>query len=127
MDALQFIMSKNVFQFGDTYWHQQSGTVMGTPLAHLYADLFYSIHEESFLSQHPDLFYYKQYIDDVFGIWWSVENKFIDTRAWEQFCDSMDYMGIKQYTKMHSTFTYISTHFWYTHLVFCFDTTKLHT
>ena len=31
MSALQLVMTNNVFTFGDTSWHQKTGTAMGTP------------------------------------------------------------------------------------------------
>ncbi|KAL7579195.1 hypothetical protein ACA910_011366 [Epithemia clementina (nom. ined.)] len=45
MSALRLVMQSNVFQFGDTYWHQQTGTAMGTPPAPPYATIFFAIHE----------------------------------------------------------------------------------
>ena len=32
MSALRLVMQLNIFSFGDTFWHQRSGTAMGTPL-----------------------------------------------------------------------------------------------
>ena len=43
---------------------------MGTPLACAYATLYYTYHEYEILNNYSDcLLYYKQYIDNIFGIW----------------------------------------------------------
>jgi hypothetical protein len=47
--ALRLVMTNRYFHFGDTTWHQQSGTAMGTPLAPPFATIYYDIHEETFL------------------------------------------------------------------------------
>ena len=88
-------MENNVFTFGDTYWHQLSGTAMGTPPAPTYATLFYSIHEETFLDNHPSLFYYKRYIDDVFGIWVPQLDPESNAAAWAEFSEGLDYLGLR--------------------------------
>ena len=41
MDALQLLMTNNVFQFGDTYWLQKVGTAMGAPPAPPWDTIFF--------------------------------------------------------------------------------------
>ena len=69
MRALRLIMKYNVFQFGDTFWKQKTGTAMGTPPAPPWATLFFAIFEDVFLDTFSDcLLMYRRFIDDVFGI-----------------------------------------------------------
>ena len=44
-------MTRNVFQFGNRYFLQLTGTAMGTPCACVYATLYYSYWEETNLLQ----------------------------------------------------------------------------
>ena len=93
IDALTIIMTNNVFTFGDTLWHQTSGTAMGTPPAPPYATLYYAIHEDTILADHSDnLLYYKRYIDDVFGIWLPTDDA--DELTWSNFKDEMNYVHL---------------------------------
>jgi hypothetical protein len=69
--TLEIVMNNNIFMFGDTFWQQLQGTEMGTLAAPLYSILTYGYHENSQLLDtfRHNLRYYKQYIDDIFGIW----------------------------------------------------------
>jgi hypothetical protein len=90
MEALRLVMTMNVFQFGDTYWKQISGTAMGTPPAPPYAILYYAINEEQFLDDYPDnLFLYKRFIDDVLGLW-TISDPATDDATWLEFQSRMN-------------------------------------
>jgi hypothetical protein len=84
--AVEIIMTRNVFQFGDTFWHQLTGTAMGAPPAPSYATLSFGTHEEVLLDEFPaSLAYYKRYIDDVFGVWTCHPDLEQDEILWTQF------------------------------------------
>ena len=69
--VLELVMTRNIFQFDDTYWLQTDGTAMGTSAACMYAMLYYAYHErQSILPTHGrNLLYFKRFIDDVLGVW----------------------------------------------------------
>jgi hypothetical protein len=86
IEALTLIMKRNVFQFGDTFWHQLMGTAMGAPPAPTYANISYGTHEDKLLPMFRHrLAYYKRYIDDVFGIWIPHPDPVQDERLWLRF------------------------------------------
>ena len=85
-EALELLMKHNVFQFGDTFWKQLSGTAMGAPPAPTYANVSFATHEIGIMHRFStSLAYYKRYIDDVFGIWICHPNPIIDERRWQRF------------------------------------------
>ena len=91
-DALDLIMNNNVFEFGDCYFHQKSGTAMGTPPACCYATIYYAIKEQMLLEKYENnLLFYKRYIDDVFGIW--VETN--DSLSFEDFQRDLTFHQLK--------------------------------
>jgi hypothetical protein len=66
------VMTRNTFQFDDTYWQQFVGTAMGTPCARVYATVAYGYHERIHIipKQTKDKMpYLKRFIDDMLGIW----------------------------------------------------------
>ena len=66
MDALRLLMTNNVFQFGDTYWIQKVGTVMGAPPAPPWATIVLGIHEETVITRFGhNIQIYHWFIDDV--------------------------------------------------------------
>jgi hypothetical protein len=66
--GLAIVMKQLVFNFGDTYWKQQSGTAMGTSSACAYATIYYSFHEEQRIIIKQYLSFYKRFIDDALSI-----------------------------------------------------------
>ena len=96
MDALQLLMTNNVFQFGDTYWLQKVGTAMGAPPAPPWATIFFGILEKTVLARFGQkLQIYRCFIDDVLGIWMVDPDPVEYFRQWTSFIDLMqDYYGL---------------------------------
>jgi hypothetical protein len=95
VDALRIIMKNNVFRFGDTHWHQLTGTAMGAPPAPPYATLYYAIHEEILYNEFQEnLYYYKRFIDDIFGIWY-IHDHITDDSTWQRICQRINKFGLK--------------------------------
>lgn len=97
--GLDLLMRNNIFKFGDTYWHQLTGTAMGTPPAPDYATLYFGIHELSIMRDFQTVLpFYRRYIDDGFGIWVHDPDPNQDRRHWKIFCDKMNSFGKLQWT-----------------------------
>ena len=96
-EALGIVMKNNVFQFGNTYWLQLTGTAMGTPPAPTYANLTFAIHENPIIKKYSEnLILYKRYIDDIIGIWKHHEDKEEDMRRYTAFKTAIrSYAGLE--------------------------------
>lgn len=83
--CLKLIMKNNIFKFGDTYWKQITGTVMGTSCAVNYAFLYVGLLElqELITDFEMWLIFYGRFIDDGIGIWNT--NVKGSARAWNDF------------------------------------------
>jgi len=93
LQVLETVMDNNIFSFANTYWHQLSGTAMGTPTACTYATVTYGHFENTQILQkfNNQLLYYKRYIDDIFGIWIPPDNNPSD--SWLQFKQLLNSWG----------------------------------
>ena len=80
LEMLSIVMNNNVFQFGDLWYHQTSGTAMGTSVAPAYALLYYGIHENSTLlpAFAQNIVYYKRFIDDILVLWDNSDSNSLD-------------------------------------------------
>jgi len=98
LEGLSIVMRNNIFQFGTTYWLQNTGTAMGTPPAPMYATLYFAIHEIATIPCFPELICYGRYIDDGFGIWVPTKSnsKNDDVRK-KQFQDTISNFGILEW------------------------------
>lgn len=86
MNALDLIMHRNCFRFGNTFWLQLDGTAMGVPPAPNFATLYYGIYELQLLSEfRQNLRYLKRYIDDQYGIWIHHPDPTVDRQRWLAF------------------------------------------
>ena len=64
------------FLFDGKLYHQKDGVAMGSPLGPLFANIFLSFHERSWLTDCPHTFkpmFYRRYVDDCFLIFQSSE------------------------------------------------------
>ena len=69
--ALEIVMYRSIVRFGDTYRRQISGTMMGTPCAPPWANLFQGLDERNtIIPQYQiNLPIFVRFIDDIFGLW----------------------------------------------------------
>ena len=107
LHALTIVMSCNLFQFGDTFWLQRTGTAMGTPPAPNYATIYFCIWEMCIIPQFPELAYYRRYIDDGFGVWTPLEGstRQNDDARFNRFKSLMDDFGSTHPFFINSTHT----------------------
>lgn len=91
LELLRIVMTRNVFQFGDTFWKQRDGTAMGTSCACMYATLYTALHERKNLIPkfQTNLYFLRRFIDDKFGIWLETTDQ-----AWNDFQREMNNFGI---------------------------------
>jgi hypothetical protein len=67
---LEYVLTKNNFDFNAKHYLQVGGTAMGTKLAPSYANIFMSSFEEKFVyTYEPKPSIWLRYIDDIFLIW----------------------------------------------------------
>jgi hypothetical protein len=93
LNAVNIIMTHSLFRFDGKIYLQKSGTAMGAPPAPMYATLYFYIHERLVIPQHHNLFYYKRYIDDCFGIWIPHPDPEEDMKLFDSFVFDMNAYG----------------------------------
>jgi hypothetical protein len=98
MESLTEIMKNNIFQFGDTYWRQTSGTAMGTSTAVNYAVLYVGLLEiTKLLPKFPhNLLYLKLFIDDIVGVW--IPSAQHPGTTFDQFMEDLNDFGTLKWT-----------------------------
>ena len=70
IETLELVLTNNHFEFNGEFYHQLSGTAMGTKLAPSYANLFMTKFEDKYVYTHPQQpLLWKRFIDDIFLIW----------------------------------------------------------
>lgn len=72
--ALRLVLQHNYVEFDGKYYHQVTGTAMGTPVAVCFASLFVAAREAELfdrwrIDQRPLPTYYRRFIDDIIIIW----------------------------------------------------------
>ena len=88
LEALEIVMKKNLFEWGNMYFLQKKGTAMGTSSACLWATIYYAIHEIDTLLPvwAEQLKLLKRFIDDMFGVWIpDPDSPHTPTEQWEEF------------------------------------------
>ena len=86
---LRLAMTNCIYKFGSTYWQQMIGTAMGTPVACIYAILFFAYFKRTILLRKykKNLLLYVCQIDDIFGIWADDPNNLND---WGDFKNDLN-------------------------------------
>lgn len=81
-DAMKLVMENNIFEFGDMYFEQLTGTAMGTSAACMWATIYFAIHEAFLLDKYSvELLLYKRFIDDMFAAWNGTRQRWIEFKA----------------------------------------------
>ena len=105
-DLIELVMTNNVFKFGNTWWLQKHGTVMGTACACIYATLYFGYFKRQLLlpKYKNNLILYKRMIDDIVIIWLPTSTQ---NTEWESFihdlnnCSSLSWQTEKPSHKTH--------------------------
>ena len=78
-ELLELVLTNNHFEFNGEFYHQLSGTAMGTKLAPSYANLFMTKFEDKYVYTYPQQpLLWKSFIDDIFLIWPHGKNSLIE-------------------------------------------------
>jgi hypothetical protein len=89
--ALHLVFENNLFKLGDTFWKQILGTAMGTPPAPPWATIFFALKEMGLLQKWSTfLHFYKQFIDDVLGVWLVHPDPEFDKKMWLEIQEDMN-------------------------------------
>lgn len=80
IEALDIVMRNNVAQFGDCYFKQLCGSVMGTSVAVIYAGLYYAWHEKTKLLPTYNRFILdlSRFVDDMCVLWLGSYSDWLD-------------------------------------------------
>ena len=79
IELLELVLTNNYFEFNGEFYHQLSGTAMGTKLAPSYANLFMSKFEDKYVYTYPlQPLLWKRFIDDIFLIWPHGKNSLVE-------------------------------------------------
>jgi hypothetical protein len=91
---LEFVLYNNYFIYNMEWYHQISGTAMGTQMAPKYANIYLQFHENILFNKRekeqqklPKL--YKRYLDDILIIWED------DLESLQDFLNSLNLMNAK--------------------------------
>ena len=89
-EAKELVTRYNVFEWGDMYFLQLSGTAMGKSAACMWATIYFAVREINHLIPvyHQSLLLFVRFIDDMLGIWIG------NNEDWQQFQDDINNFGI---------------------------------
>ena len=79
IELLELVLTNNHLEFNGEFYHQLSGTAMGTRLAPSYANLFMTKFEDKYVYTYPlQPQLWKRFIDDIFLVWPHGRNSLIE-------------------------------------------------
>jgi hypothetical protein len=99
LEALELVLTNNVFTFGNTFWLQITGTAMGTPCACILAMLYFGLFERLRLLMRYKgyLLFFKRFIDDIFAIWDLTSNPVESKKVFAYFQQELNSYGILEW------------------------------
>ena len=91
-DAMVLVTKNNIFKWGDLYFLQMLGTVMGASAACMWATIHFAVHEMEFIipKWETKQILFCRFIDDIFGIW--IGDK--EGTDWMEFKNDINNFGI---------------------------------
>ena len=96
VQAASIVMRWNIFEYGDCYFKQLVGTAMGTPVAVIWAMIYFYWHEKHKLipcyGQKIPIMY--RFVDDIFGVALVGGEDGFSKNEWDQFKTDIDDFGI---------------------------------
>ena len=93
--AMTLIMINNICEWGDMYFAQFLGTMIGTSSTCILAIIYYAVHKNSDLivTFQNNLLIYKRFIDKIFGNW-ILANAPYNSHDFETFKTTTNNIGI---------------------------------
>lgn len=77
-----FITQNNYFSYDNRIFRQKDGIAMGTNAAPTMANLYLAILLDPYVREHPEVLFYRRFLDDLFIVWTGTESlllEFFDT------------------------------------------------
>jgi hypothetical protein len=107
MQAATLIMKWNLFEFGNTFFKQLLGTAMGTPVAVIWAMIYFWWHEKHrLIPRHGRRIpYMKRYIDDIYAIALVGGEDGFSKEKWEIFKKDINDFGILKWNVEDPSFS----------------------
>jgi len=107
IQAATLIMQWNLFEYGDCFFKQLIGTAMGTPVAVIWAMIYFHWHEKHKLipSYGTKIPFMVRFVDDIFGVALVGEEDGFSTDEWNKFQTDIDDFGILRWEVNEPSFS----------------------
>ena len=96
LDAARIVMTWNIFEFGDCCFRQLIGTAMGTPVACIWATIYFWYYEKTVLipKYGTKIPFFRRFIDDMYAIVLIGGQTGLTASEWAEFKEDLDDFGL---------------------------------